>query len=73
MTVLALSELTLEQRSQFAARDRANAEKEAFVAGRLGATRVPDGALFPGGLDPSTTATLAIIDAFMAGQLERRK
>ena len=73
MTTLVIADMSDEQRSQFAARDRSNAEKEAFIAGRLGATRVPDGALFPGGLDPGTTATLAIIDAFMAGKLERRK
>lgn len=53
------------------ARDRAIAEARA--AGRLGARRVPDTALFPGGLDPSDSCVVQILDAYLAGQLERQK
>jgi hypothetical protein len=52
---------------------RAKAEDAARAAGRLGAVRIPDEALFPGGLDPSDSCVVRLLDAFLAGQLERRK
>lgn len=55
------------------ARTREQAEAIARDAGRNGAIRVPDAALFPGGLDPSDSALIAVLDAYLAGQLERRQ
>jgi len=52
-------------------RTRNRAITEARAAGRLGARRVPDTALFPGGLDPSDSALVQILAAFEDGQLER--
>ena len=73
MTVLALQELTSSERSQFEQRDRVSALDQARAAGRMGASRIPDEALFPGGLSPSDTGLLRALDAFIAGQQERGK
>ena len=54
-------------------RARQQAEALARDAGRRGASRVPDAALFPGGLDPSDSCVIAVLDAYLAGQLERRE
>jgi len=54
-------------------RTRNRAITEARAAGRLGARRVPDTALFPSGLDPSDSCVVAVLDAYLAGQLERRE
>lgn len=54
-------------------RAREKAAEIARDAGRMGAMRVPDAALFHGGADPSDSQILAILTAFEAGQLERRK
>lgn len=52
-------------------RDRERAEDLARTAGRMGAARIPTEALFPGGLDPSDSAVVRILDAYLAGRLER--
>lgn len=69
MSVLAVSELTAAER------DRLNADRAAQArdAGRLRLPRAPDEVLFADGLDPSDSAVVAIIEGFLAGQLERRK
>jgi hypothetical protein len=47
------------------------AESLARDAGRRGAERIPTEALFPGGLDPSDSAVVRLLDAYLAGRLER--
>jgi len=54
-------------------RAREKAEALARDAGRMGAARIPTEALFPGGLDPSDSAVVRILDAYLAGRLERRE
>ena len=73
MTTLVLADMSDTERSQFEQRDRATAVQAAAAAGRLGLPRLPDEALFAGGLDPSDTAVIRLLDAYLAGQLERKK
>jgi hypothetical protein len=54
-------------------RAREQAVEAARAAGQMGAARVPDEALFPGGLDPSDSCVIAVLDAFLSGQLERQQ
>ena len=73
MTTLVIADLSTAERSQFEKRDRERAVEAARAAGRIGLSRIPDQALFPGGLDPSDSCVIAVLDAYLAGQLERCK
>ena len=64
MTTLTLSDLSREERERL---------EQARVAGRIGLHRPSDETLFSGGLDPSDSGVIRMLDAFIEGQKERQK